>query len=195
MYYTYIHATPDGDVFYVGKGKGRRVYSMRDRHYLWRRRLEKEGGITMKIVEYFDSEQEAFEAEMQLIEKYKKEGCDLVNLTDGGNGPNGAKQSPETVAKKSKALRGYKHDILTCPHCGTKGGATSIKRWHFDNCSGVRPEYKIRTTVLGKRIYLGKTHTKEEADALASEFFDLVMAEASQMKNVTIPSGSVWTVV
>lgn len=180
-YYTYIHATPDGDVFYVGKGKGRRVYSMSDRSYVWRERLDKEGGITMKIVEYFATEQEAYEAEIKLIAEYKATGCDLVNLTDGGKNFSGAIQSPETIAKRSEKLRGYKHDILTCPHCGTSGGATSIKRWHFDNCEGKRPEHKIRTTIFGKRIYLGKTFTKQEADSLAAEFKDLVMQEASNL--------------
>ena len=24
--------------------------------------------------------------------------------------------------------------IVECPHCGTKGGAAGIKRWHFDHC-------------------------------------------------------------
>jgi hypothetical protein len=186
MYYTYTHSTPEGDVFYVGKGKGQRVYSMSDRHYLWRERLKVAGGITMKIVNRFETEEEAFEDEKRLIAEYKDAGCDLVNLSDGGNGPNGAKQSPETIAKKSKAMRGYKYDVLTCPHCGTQGGATSIKRWHFDNCSGVRPQHKIRTTVFGDRIYLGKAHTKAEADAIANEFKDLVMLEASNMNNISI---------
>ena len=35
IYYNYIHATADGVVFYVGKGSGRRVYSMRDRSWEW----------------------------------------------------------------------------------------------------------------------------------------------------------------
>ena len=29
---------------------------------------------------------------------------------------------------------GYVHDIVACPHCGTQGGETSTKRWHFENC-------------------------------------------------------------
>lgn len=29
---------------------------------------------------------------------------------------------------------GRKHKIITCPHCAKVGGATSMPRWHFDNC-------------------------------------------------------------
>jgi hypothetical protein len=34
----------------------------------------------------------------------------------------------------SAALKGYVHEKVTCPHCGTEGGVTAMKRWHFDNC-------------------------------------------------------------
>ena len=32
------------------------------------------------------------------------------------------------------AHQGRKHKTITCPHCKKVGGATSMPRWHFDNC-------------------------------------------------------------
>ena len=37
--------------------------------------------------------------------------------------------------KISDALKGKKKPQITCPHCGTVGGAGAMKRWHFNNCS------------------------------------------------------------
>lgn len=190
MFYTYTHSTPNGCVFYVGKGRGRRVFSMSDRSYLWHQVVNDAGGITMQIVNRFETEQEAYEDEQRLVAFYRSQGCKLVNLTNGGAGVIGYMQSPELRLAKSLKIRGIKHEILTCPHCGTKGGATSIKRWHFDNCSGVRPTVKIRPSVAGKRIYLGKAHTEDEARSIEGEFLDLVTLELSQLGRAPM-----WTIV
>ena len=40
----------------------------------------------------------------------------------------------ETKLKISQANLGRKHQRVTCPHCGKKGGITAMPRWHFDNC-------------------------------------------------------------
>ena len=189
-YYTYIHATPDGNVFYVGKGTGRRVYSTRDRTVHWRSIVQKHEGVMMRIVSHFDTEQEAFEHEKALIDMYKSQGCDLVNLTDGGRGPLGYRFTEEVRRLKSEQMKGYKHKQVTCPHCGITGGEPSLRRWHFDNCTGVKPTHKIRTTVFGKRVYLGKEHAKESADSLAKEFYDFAMDELSRLGRQLY-----WTVV
>ena len=170
-YYTYIHSSPDGEVFYVGKGNGRRVYSMHDRSWIWRERFNQLDGITMKIVSRFETEKEAFEHEKELIQFYKAKGCNLVNLTEGGSGPFGYKFSDERRELIRKRMTGYKHEIITCPHCGDTGGATSMKRWHFDNCVGPTKRFKARVTLNGERIYLGKFSTKEEADAAEEAFY------------------------
>lgn len=179
MYYTYIHATPNGDVFYVGKGTGRRMYSMGDRSYEWREELNKHDGILIKVIKRFNTEAEAFTHEKELVVYYTKLGCKLVNKTDGGCGVIGYVVSEQRKINLSKKLTGYKHQKITCPVCGFVGGRTSTKRWHFDNCIGARPAHKIRTTILGKRIYLGKAFTQDGAKELAKEFYDLAMQEIS----------------
>lgn len=164
-HYTYVHCTPDGDVFYVGKGTGNRVYSMSDRSIKWREVVAKHDGVLMKIVQRFDSEKEAFEHECKLITAFREAGADLVNATSGGKGVKDYCQSEESRIKKSLLLRGYVHKTVVCPHCGESGGETGMKQWHFENCAGKRPKYKARVTIAGVRRYLGKFHTKQEADA------------------------------
>lgn len=85
----------------------------------------------------------------------------------------GIKQSEESKRKKSIAVRGYKHKILTCPKCGKSGGETSLKRWHFDKCTGIH-EFRARATVDGKRIHLGRFSTKEQADKVVIDFYNSI---------------------
>jgi hypothetical protein len=35
-------------------------------------------------------------------------------------------------------------DILTCPNCGETGSGLVMKRWHFDNCQGLRTDPYVR---------------------------------------------------
>ena len=72
-------------------------------------------------------------------------------------------QSEESNKKRSLANKGRKFELITCPKCNTIGGTTSMKRWHFDNCTGAKL-FIARTTINGKRLYLGKFATKEQAD-------------------------------
>lgn len=47
------------------------------------------------------------------------------------------KKNPFTEEEKlnlSLKMKGYKHEIVKCPHCNKEGGVTSMKRWHFNNC-------------------------------------------------------------
>ena len=182
-YYTYIHYDLDGVPFYVGKGNKDRAFSNKYRGCQWWIHVRKCQGYTIKIVNYFDTEEQAFEHEMLLIKEFSDKGLFLANLTKGGKGASGYKQSEELKKYKSKLMTGYKHKTITCPHCKTEGGATTMKRWHFDNCKGVKPTHQIRVSLLGKRIYLGKEHTKEKADLIAKEFYNLFMDEYNSLSD------------
>jgi len=48
----------------------------------------------------------------------------------------GKKQSYETKEKRRKTLESMDltQPIVTCPHCGKKGGEYTMPRWHFDRC-------------------------------------------------------------
>ena len=150
---------------------------MRDRSWEWHEEVKKHDGLLMRIVKRFNTEQEAFNHEQELINKYKNDGLILVNKTDGGSGVKGYKATEQRKKHISDLLTGYVHEKIECHHCGHVGGKTSMKRWHFDKCTGLHPTNKIRTTIFGKRIYLGKAHTVELAKSIAKEFYDFVMEE------------------
>lgn len=65
---------------------------------------------------------------------------------------------------------GIGHAIVTCPICGTSGGATSMYRWHFDKCKGAKI-FKARVTVNGKRLFLGNYATKEDSDKVILSYY------------------------
>ena len=170
MYYTYAHYTPKGDLFYIGKGKDDRAYSYRDRGYQWRDVVAKNRGIAIEILADWDTESEALSHEELLISCFKDMGANLVNLTDGGLGVKGYKQSPETRQKRIGLLTGFKHQNVTCPVCKKQGGQTSMKRWHFDKCTGNRP-FKARISYNNKRMFLGNFATQQEADQKCIDFY------------------------
>ena len=92
-FYVYTLARPDGTVFYVGKGTGYRI----DDHERDARRGEQshkcrvirkiwsEGGTIQKEkVAFFDTEEEAYCLEMQLIASIGRDT--LTNYSNGGEG-------------------------------------------------------------------------------------------------------------
>ena len=46
----------------------------------------------------------------------------------------GKSLSDEQKIKISKANKGLKRKLVSCPRCGKQGGDGIMKRWHFDNC-------------------------------------------------------------
>ena len=162
-YYTYAHSAPSGKIFYIGKGTNDRAYSFSDRSQDWKRAFKENKGVQVEILANWNTEEEAYSHEKLLVECFKDMKYKLVNKTNGGKGAYGMIVSEETKKKRAEKLIGFKHNLITCPKCQKTGGQTSMKRWHFDKCTGNKP-YKARTTINGKRIYLGYFETKEQVD-------------------------------
>lgn len=84
-YYVYLHRkATDGEVFYVGKGRGRRAYLMDSRSDFHKRVVSKYG-VKVEIVEDHLQEWYAYELEQNLISYYGKriDGTgSLVNILD-----------------------------------------------------------------------------------------------------------------
>jgi hypothetical protein len=81
-FYVYGHYDAKGSLFYVGKGTGRRAWSI-DRHVLWTRYVEKNlgGKFDVKIIADGMSVDEADEFEAKLI---AENGATLVNWVNMG---------------------------------------------------------------------------------------------------------------
>ena len=139
MFFTYAHYTPEGRLFYIGKGSSvRRAHQMLGRNNYWCKVVAKYGKPEVKILAEWDTEQEAFEHEIALIKEYREQGLELCNLTDGGEGTSGYKHSAEHIQKNSLARLGKsawwnigrKHTEETKVKCGlaNKGKPTSTKQ-------------------------------------------------------------------
>jgi group I intron endonuclease len=106
-YYAYIHRKPNGTPFYVGKGTLRRANSLKQRNPYYLATVKKYG-VENIVVNSFecDSEEDAFELEMFLIECLKESGVKLTNCTDGGEGASGHVHSEEVRARMSAFRKG-----------------------------------------------------------------------------------------
>jgi hypothetical protein len=109
-YYTYIHQTTDGRVFYVGKGKDRRAWAKNKRSTYWQRMVKKHG-LRVQIAARWPTEQEAFDHEKFLVWCFRDMGVQLANLTDGGEGSSGWQHAAETVAKIKASNIGKKRSV------------------------------------------------------------------------------------
>jgi hypothetical protein len=67
-FYVYVHRNPSGQIFYVGKGTGRRAWSDQ-RHSVWHKYVQERcgGTYTVQIVSYHEGSDEAEESEGRLI--------------------------------------------------------------------------------------------------------------------------------
>ena len=116
-FYTYLHCKPDGSIFYVGKGMGDRATTKENRNRYWKR-TENKYGYEVKIIAYWETENEAFEHEKQLIAEYKALGIKLVNLTNGGEGSAGYRWTDEQkvnfdMCGSNNGMFGKKHSDET----------------------------------------------------------------------------------
>jgi hypothetical protein len=103
LFYTYIHRRNDtGAIFYVGKGIGNRYRQKTGRNDRWHKIVAKHG-FSCEIVAPWEREDDAFAHEVFLIKTLRELGYQLVNLTDGGEGPSGHRASDESREKMRRA--------------------------------------------------------------------------------------------
>lgn len=110
-YYVYKHLKKGTEeVFYIGRGCGRRAYWKYDRNDFWKK-IESKYGRDVVLVKENLSNDEANELEIELIKKYGRMNKGLGTLvnTDGGESTVGYIPTDETRMKISKAHKGRKH--------------------------------------------------------------------------------------
>ena len=108
MAYVYGHYKADtGELFYIGKGTGRRAWVTRKRNAHWNATVAKHG-VVVKILEDGLTDERAYERERELIAETGVHS--LTNKADGGLGQtsDGAKRvmnNPETRRKVSEGVK------------------------------------------------------------------------------------------
>lgn len=104
-FYVYVHRRADDNKpFYVGKGKEKRAWNFNHRSAFWNN-VKSKHGIVVEIVFEGLTEEEAFQCEKDTILEFRYFGYQLVNLTDGGDGPCGWKPTAETRKRMSDAQK------------------------------------------------------------------------------------------
>ena len=118
-FYIYLHIKPNGVPFYVGKGTGNRAYVFNRKynpHYT--RILLKHGHDNIRVLVIpCQSEQHAFQAEIDCIAKLRRAGCRLCNITEGGEGAVGYRHTPEACAaislgNQGKTIPAYQRELI-----------------------------------------------------------------------------------
>jgi group I intron endonuclease len=106
MFYTYAHYNPiTNEIFYIGKGIGKRYTEKSNRNRYWHNIVNKYGFVS-KILAWWDDEKEALEHEKLLIASLKDIGICLCNATEGGEGISGFRHTQETKDYLSKIRKG-----------------------------------------------------------------------------------------
>jgi predicted RNA-binding Zn-ribbon protein involved in translation (DUF1610 family) len=102
-------------------------------HYWLRKQMRAGNRLAIKLLEFTAGDWAA--RERYWIERFRGEGHDLLNLTNGGEGLAGHRFSPEHRAKIAAALRTGAH--FNCLQCGAQfwRKANNIKRGHNKFCS------------------------------------------------------------
>jgi hypothetical protein len=108
MFCTYAHYTPQGRLFYIGKGSEKRAHSKAGRNDYWQKVVAKYGEPDVQILADWDTEEEAFSHEILLIDCFKELGHKLCNLSNGGEGPSGLKHTEEFKQRISALHKGNK---------------------------------------------------------------------------------------
>lgn len=130
MFYTYLHCTPSGDPFYVGKGSGKRAYRLNQRNAHHKAVIAKYGKDNIRIFIFpCESEESAFLDEVHQIAQLRNEGFDLVNHTDGGEGESGYESFDKSRIKTNKAK------TAICEYC--KGEYTRCNTGKNRFCSNM----------------------------------------------------------
>lgn len=134
VHYVYVHRrASDNGIFYVGKGKGRRAWSLDRKNRHWNN-VARKHGLCVDVVKSDMPEPCALAWERIIIRIVGREN--LTNLTDGGEGATGYIPPPETRAKMSAAASARKrapHSAETrakiaAAHRGMKASPQSIAK-------------------------------------------------------------------
>ncbi len=108
MYYTYAYLREDGTPYYIGKGKGGRIYSSN------RTINSPKDKSRIIFLKQNITEEEAFKHEIYMISIFGRKDLGtgiLYNMTNGGEGASGLIRSEETRKKISDGISGKNHPM------------------------------------------------------------------------------------
>lgn len=148
VYYVYIHETADGIPFYVGKGKGDRAYSKKQRSETWHEMCPED--YVVHIVKDCMEEQAALDLEYFIINDFRKQFTLANKMARGWKittkrkpYPKKGPMSAETRKKLSQARKGKPNPKLSAVKKGVPNPKLSAVK------KGV-PNLKLRGRVFSE---------------------------------------------
>jgi hypothetical protein len=158
IYYVYLHRRLDNNsVFYVGKGKGRRAWNKSSRNAHWKR-IVKKHGRSVEILFSSLTEEQAFEIEMQEIQKYGLNN--LANMTLGGVSTTGYKHTED-----SKKIMREAFQKRLCENPGLRDELIAQIKIQVEKQKS-DPLYYERLSEIQKARYAAMTEEEKELDKL-----------------------------
>lgn len=140
----YVHARPDGRIFYVGKGTEKRARNLQrnNQHYT---NITSKYGKENILVGFIpcSSEATAFALEVGLIKCLRRANIALVNRTNGGEGAAGAVLSDAVKMKISLAHKGRTH---------TPEARANMSKAHIGNRHTQATRAKMGKSRIGGKI-------------------------------------------
>lgn len=144
------HRLDKNEVFYVGIGKKEsRAFDMVKRNHIWKG-IKSRSEVEVEIVARDLSWELACELEQLMISEYGRidlHSGTLANLTDGGDGSVGVKQSQETIDKRADSNRGRKNTEETKRKMSEARKGIVFTAEHLEN---------LRTSHLGQKGWNSK---------------------------------------
>lgn len=182
-FYVYRHIRLDtGEVFYVGKGSGRRAWEKYNRSFKWHE-IADNFGYRIEIIFNYLIESEAFAIERKFISFYRNQGHLLLNKTDGGEGTSrpGFTWSQEHNDRVAQSLGGRPFEVYKLPHFELVGTWSSISQCERDLNVGKNSI----SPILHKRTKRSKNYTIKYVDDLCSiqELYGTIKEKKSKKVN------------
>ena len=188
VFHTYAHYKPQGGLFYIGKGSGDRAHQKNGRNAYWNRVVAKYGNPHVKILAYWDTEQEAMDHEVLLISCFKDMGYKLTNMSAGGDGCSGYKHTEEAKKKIQIARLGNKHGLGKV-FSQTRRDKISAKLKNNKNCAGkrngLRYQYIGTNLKTGEQIKVAGSIEIESAGFHTGHINDCAMGKQKSHKGYT----------
>lgn len=200
VFYVYQHLkTATGEIFYVGKGMGRRAYDKYHRSKYWKN-IEAKHGVTVEFIKEGITESESLELEIATIESYRQQGLQIINMTDGGDGTTGYTHTDEHKQMMSVSQSGERNPRYG--KVGTRKGAVvtpeTIERQRLSHLGKELPEEQkrkirestkkaragIKTLGMTGRVHSEETKAKMRAKALGRKQTAESIAKMSMTKKL-----------
>ena len=193
-FYVYQHLRADTrEVFYVGKGKGKRLTS-RGRNEYWKRIVQKHGLIVELIAEGL-TEEEAFILEVSTIKNYRERGLKLANMTEGGEGTVGRIVTEESRVNYRLSRLGEKNPM----HGKTHDADIKEKIRKASIVNHAKPEVKakikdaltglVRTDEVKEKIRQARIGTKR-SDETKAKISEIKKGKPSKLKGTKLSDGT-----